>query len=247
MFLPDDYEAPKGANEFYMKLQNGENKIRILSSAIYGWEDWTLERKPVRFRYENKPERSIDPKKPMKHFWAMIVWNYDESRIQILNITQATIRKSLQKLGKDKDWGKPFHYDIKITREGEKMNTDYEITPSNLNPVSQDIIDAYKAQPCNLEALFDNADPFDPKWPNPTPGVFSKDDKVVPIKKAVTEDMSNELAALLNSCKEDYKKKIWDALTKKNISDLKELSLEQYDKLFADAKKNYEENQELPF
>lgn len=65
-FLPIGYEAPKSSN-FYMKLQDGENKIRILTQPILGWEDW-IENKPFRYRMENKPKKSFDPKKPLRHF-----------------------------------------------------------------------------------------------------------------------------------------------------------------------------------
>ncbi len=88
-FLPKNYQAPNASNK-YMKLEKGENKIRILSQPILGWEDWTLEQKPVRFRFDKKPAKSINAEKPVKHFWAFIVWNYIDEKIQILQITQAT-------------------------------------------------------------------------------------------------------------------------------------------------------------
>src|SRR5215510_11210672 len=94
LFLPQDYQAPKTSN-FYMKLQEGENKFRILTQPILGWEDW-LDKKPVRYTFDNKPTKSFDPKKPVKHFWSMVVWNYNEEQIQILHITQATIRSSIE-------------------------------------------------------------------------------------------------------------------------------------------------------
>lgn len=101
-FLPENYTTPKTSNS-YMKLQDGENKFRILSSPIIGWEDW-LDKKPVRFRFNEKPNKSIDPKKPLRHFWAFIVWNYMEEKIQILQVTQATIRNCIEALCKDTDW-----------------------------------------------------------------------------------------------------------------------------------------------
>ena len=86
-FLPQDYTSPKSFNN-YMKLQEGENKIRILSRPIIGWEDW-LNNKPIRFRMSEKPAKPVDAKKPIKHFWAFVVWNYAEEQIQILHLTQA--------------------------------------------------------------------------------------------------------------------------------------------------------------
>lgn len=157
-FLPQDYQAPK-ANSGYMKIQDGENKIRILSRPILGWEDWQ-EKKPFRYHMDEKPAKPYDPAKPIRHFWAFIVWNYNEQEIQILEITQATIRKSIEALCKDSDWGAPYFYDIKITKKGEMTTTEYSVNPiphRSLDPV---IIQAFKEKPCQLHALFDAQDPF---------------------------------------------------------------------------------------
>ncbi len=89
-FLPENYESPKQSGQ-YMKLADGDNRIRILTRPVMGWEDWQ-DKSPVRFAFDNKPLKSIDPKKPIRHFWAFVVYNYNEQKIQILNITQATIR-----------------------------------------------------------------------------------------------------------------------------------------------------------
>ena len=86
-FLPDDYKSPKSSNH-YMKLQDGENKIRILTQPILGWEDWH-DKKPVRYKMNEKPAKSYDPKKAIRHFWSFIVCNYNEEQIQILHLTQA--------------------------------------------------------------------------------------------------------------------------------------------------------------
>src|SRR5271167_4124248 len=98
-FLPDDYESPKN-NAGYMKLQDGENRIRILSQPIIGWEIW-VDKKPMRYKFKNKPNVKNDPKNPLRHFWTMIVWNYAEEQIQILHIAQSKIRSSIESLNKD--------------------------------------------------------------------------------------------------------------------------------------------------
>jgi len=158
-FLPEDYEAPKTSG-YYMKLQDGENRLRILSKPILGWEDWK-EKKPVRYKMNEKPAVSIDPEKPMRHFWAMVVWNYADSQIQILQICQAGIRKAIENLSKDEDWGAPYGYDIKIMRKGESINTEYSVNPVPHKPTDPTIEKAFKDRPINLQALFSNADPFD--------------------------------------------------------------------------------------
>jgi len=104
-FLPDGYEAPQGGSS-YLKLQQGENKLRILSKPIIGWLDWK-DKVPHRFGFKQKPEKPFDPSKPIKHFWAMIVFDYSDSQVKVLEITQQTIQKTIQDLAANEDWGSP--------------------------------------------------------------------------------------------------------------------------------------------
>lgn len=156
-FLPDNYEAPAGSNS-YMKLQDGENKVRILSKPIIGWLDWK-DKTPHRFRMNARPEKPLTDK-PIKHFWAFLVWNYSANAVQILEITQSTIQKSIQDLSKDDEWGAPFFYDIKITRKGKDLATEYSVTPSPKKDLSDEIKKAALDKPAYLDALYDGADPW---------------------------------------------------------------------------------------
>lgn len=156
-FLPTDYEAPSG-NSSYMKIQDGENKFRILSKPIIGWLDWK-DKVPHRFRFKEKPEKPLD-KGPIKHFWAFLVWNYSEQSVQILEITQATIQKAIQDLSKDDEWGAPFFYDLKVTRKGKDLDTTYSITPSPKKDLMDEIKKAALEKPAYLDALFDGKDPW---------------------------------------------------------------------------------------
>ena len=163
-FLPSDYQPPKGESR-YMKFQSGTNKFRILSRPIIGWEDWE-DKKPLRFKMKEKPEKPIDPKYPIKHFWAMIVWNYQTEHIEILEITQVTIMQSIVALTKDPEWGSPFHYNIKVEKQGEKLETKYSVLASPPSDLTNEIKEAYKTTPVNLEALYEGEDPFDTELPN---------------------------------------------------------------------------------
>lgn len=160
-FLPHNYEAPRAISG-YTKLEDGENRLRILTSAIVGWEDWTRERKPVRFRFDEKPAASIDPTRPVRHFWAMVVWNYKDQLIQVWEVTQSSIRKRLQELAKDDEWGAPYEYDIKIVKSGEKVDTEYSVNPVPHKAIDPSIIEAFRSKPIWLDALFTNEDPFAP-------------------------------------------------------------------------------------
>ena len=175
MFLPEDYKSPSSSSQDnYMKLMDEENKFRILSSPIIGWEDWKG-KKPVRYKNNAKPDKPFEESKPIKHFWAFIVWNYHEERIQILHVTQATIYKKIESLAKDADWGAPFFYDIKIFKSGKDKETKYDVSPCPHKDVHDFIVQEFKAKPIKLDALFEGSDPFAPTN-SPTPGVFSRDD-----------------------------------------------------------------------
>lgn len=158
-FLPSDYSAPAGSSN-YMKLLKGENRFRIMGKPIVGYEDWTADKKPVRFRMADKPTKPITPTGKIRHFWAFPVWDYTDSRIKILEITQSTIQSAIQSLSQDADWGSPFGYDIKVIRTGDGMETEYTINPVPHKEAPQEAKDAFKATPIHLEALYDSEDPF---------------------------------------------------------------------------------------
>lgn len=161
-FLPENYTAPQAAGG-YMKLKDGDNRFRILSRPIIGWEDW-IDKKPVRYPMSEKPTKPHDPTKPIKHFWAMVVWNCTEEKVQILEITQSTIQGAIQNLSKDEDWGNPMEYDIKVKRTGDGMETKYTVNPAPKAKISKEIQEALVAKgDINLMALFTGDDPFSTK------------------------------------------------------------------------------------
>ncbi len=166
-FLPKGYEAPDAGGN-YMKFDSGDNKFRILSKPLIGWEYWNLENKPVRIEGVDKP--AVDPilikadqqgNKPIKHFWAFVVYNYKTKAIQILQITQSRVQKGIQALAASPDWGSPFKYDITVTKSGAQLLTKYAVVPSPPAEASNEVKEAYKAKsPINVKALLANGDPF---------------------------------------------------------------------------------------
>lgn len=169
--------ADAGGN--YMKLQLGANQFRIVGSGddkpnpgfIQGMLAWSENKEgksqPHRWRVgEDAPDTFEESP---KEFFAMLVWNYKESRIQILELTQKGLKQELMALFRDKeDWGDPRKYDISITRSGEGIETSYAMTPKPPKKRADEINEAVKSMNINLFALFDGGDPFDPK-PAPAP------------------------------------------------------------------------------
>lgn len=169
-FLPTNYEVPEKPSN-YMRFQKGMNRFRILSPAVVGYEYWNKDNKPVRSKekWNTIPDDiKYEDGKPtdIKHFWAFVVWNYTENLIQILQITQSTIQRSI-KTGVELRQGNATNNDIGIERKGDGFDTEYTVQFADPTPISPEIEQAYKAQKVNLEALFDGTDPFGSTTPTP--------------------------------------------------------------------------------
>lgn len=165
-FTPAGYEPPKTKSNYFQvsKLkEKTDNIIRILSKPIMGWLDWKEEngkKSPVRIPFNQPEPEPINKEKPVKHFWAMVIWDYQEKAIKIMEITQSTIQEAIYTLDCDEAWGEPMNYDLNIKRTGEKLETKYFVTPRPPKPVSDEIKNAFMEVNPDLNELFTNGDPF---------------------------------------------------------------------------------------
>lgn len=163
-FLPEGYDKIPSTGR-YMKLLEGENTFRVLSSAVVGWVYWNTSGKPVRLR-ERPSTRPLDirteqdGKENIKHFWAFAVWNYAERMVQVLEVTQVQIQGAIKALVDSKHWGDPKGYDITISRSGSGFDTEYVTQGIPPKPLDPKVAAEYAANPVNLRALYDNGDPF---------------------------------------------------------------------------------------
>ncbi|MFA6314946.1 MAG: hypothetical protein WC648_01070 [Candidatus Paceibacterota bacterium] len=158
-FLPVDYKIPETSN--YMKFQDGDNAFRILSSAITGSEYFKADNKPVRSKepFDTIPD-DIKKGGAVKTFWAFLVWNYEAKRIQILELTQKGIMKTIQSYTKNPKWGNPKEYDFIVTRTGSGMDTEYAITVNPKFPLDEVVTAQYEKMSVDLNALYEGLDPF---------------------------------------------------------------------------------------
>ncbi len=161
-FLPENYKVPSESN--YVKLAQGDTRLRVLSNPILGMQYWTDTkegRKPVRKQMDEKIIVADVPNPDeIKHFWAMVVYNYNDERVQIWEVTQKGIQRTLQGLSKDEDWGNPQGFDLVINREGEGFDTKYEVRPKPKKEVDPGVKQLFKDMNINLEALYNGDDPF---------------------------------------------------------------------------------------
>lgn len=141
------------------KLPEGESRFRIVMRPIAGWVDWK-DKKPYRFRPDNKPKTSYDPEKPIKPFWALYVWDYAKEGLYIMEITQNSVRQALEMLGKNEEWGDLTSFDFKVKKEGSGLETSYSVIPIPPKPMASVIKDSLATQPVRLEALYDGGNPW---------------------------------------------------------------------------------------
>ena len=158
--IPDKFE-PQSAQSNYLRLIPGSHRIRILSSAIAGWVFWEDTpdggRKPTRLPLEENPP--VEQAETVKKFLAFPVWNYEFSRVQIWEVTQATIQRELKAYEKDSEWGNLMDYDLSIERTGnDKNNTKYRVSPKPKSELSEEIVKQIVLP--NMDALYEGKDPF---------------------------------------------------------------------------------------
>ena len=160
--IPDDFEPQSGVSNF-LKLTPGKHRIRILSGAVAGYEWWedTPEggRKPKRIALDGNPP--VEYAESVRKFLAFPIYNYELSKIQVMEITQASIQKELKALEKDPDWANLIDFDLEIERTGNDKNTTrYRITPKPKSEMSKEVQKAAEAGLPVLDALFKGQDPF---------------------------------------------------------------------------------------
>jgi hypothetical protein len=167
-FLPTNFEKPT-TNSLYMKFEDGDNRFRIVSPSIFGYEYWTANNKPVRMKKAPtvKPADvriNDDGSYSVKPFLAFAVIDRADlgGVIKILEITQKSIMADIEHYVTDADWGEPTGYDIVVTRKGKGMETRYTTMPKPATPLTPEEQELIKKTKVNLEALFVNEDPF--KW-----------------------------------------------------------------------------------
>lgn len=171
-FLPQGYKEPN--TNKYMKFVDGQNTFRVLSKAIVGNEFWkeiekedgTIGRTPIRRRMSEQinndeigTKKDGSPDFP-KHFWAFVVYNWNDDAIQILEITQSGIRLAIKALVDNSKWGDPKEYNIVVTRIGEGFETKYNVQPEPKEKLDKEIVERYEKMNINLEELFNGGDPF---------------------------------------------------------------------------------------
>lgn len=161
-FYPAGYEV-KDTQSDYMRLTEGDHKVRILRSPIMGWESWTEVdggRKPQRFKSFQQAVNTPNSDGQIKEFHAFIVWDYESNMIRLLNVTQKSIQRAIYVQTQDEDWSDPTKYDIVIKRSGKGMDTEYSLVFKLPKPLSEQIKKAFDAVKIDEEQYFNGGHPI---------------------------------------------------------------------------------------
>lgn len=158
-FIPENFN--QGEEAAYFKAKKGTSRVRIISDKpLVGHVQWTTENRPVRWELGvDRPEADWQEGSKPRSFLAVVVWNYDDSQVQVWEITQRTLQDALVQLTKDPDFGHPINYDLKITRKGEGLDTTYTMVPI-ATPLSEEVQEAIENASVNLSALLTGENPF---------------------------------------------------------------------------------------
>jgi hypothetical protein len=156
--FPEDNKYAGNTDYFKAKIEGQPYRIRIIGPGVVGWENWSEDGRPSRGFLADKPRVGPYPLKPVREFTALLVWNYDLEKIQIWHVTQAKVKKSLEKMEGMK--GDATTYDMLITRFGDGKDTAYTLKALPVSHVPNEALECLELEPVNLYALYVGKDPF---------------------------------------------------------------------------------------
>jgi hypothetical protein len=167
-FLPQGYELPKPPSQF-MKLEEDKTvRFRLMCEPTMGWLVFGSDKKPHR-KPENDPftpeelaqiQEGLEKKEAPKHFWATIVYDNESKGFKVLEITQTSIKKKIMEFMNDEDFGNPYGYDIKITRKGQGLKTEYICNPAPPSELPKEVLDTFEGLHYDLDKLFEGKYPL---------------------------------------------------------------------------------------
>ena len=163
---------------------------KIPGSLIQCWTAWeeyqeeedgkmVTKARPHRESFEkgkpcSKYLKELDKDENPKSAWNTIVWNADEERPMVWEITQSTIKDGILSLANNGQWGGKAEdgkllkdvsrFTIEVSKTGDLKNTSYQVNPEPpAGPAPQEIVDAVRESMIDVRVLLsgeNNGDPF---------------------------------------------------------------------------------------
>lgn len=108
-----EYKVPESSGGLYHKFEDGKTyTIRIASEPVV---------------YQTEFVRGEETNISTKYAW--LAWNVEDKHPIILQLP-VTAYKKIAAFAADADYGDPQNYNIKITRTGTGLDTEYNVVPS---------------------------------------------------------------------------------------------------------------------
>jgi hypothetical protein len=144
------------------------------------WGTCDGQSKPFRFAEEPTPEDitaemgDFEPREgrggpgtvDIKFAIALPVFNYENGKVQVLQITQKSIIKELDAISQLEDYTNLLEWDFSISKKGSGLTTEYQVRPLPRKKGSQEHLDAAwieaKEAGFSLERLLTGGNPFKP-------------------------------------------------------------------------------------
>lgn len=168
-WVPEDYNVPSGGSPF-MRFEDGDNVVRILSKPTFGWELW-IENKPLRrkdkaeFTKDELAKADINSfsgeRSRPQHFWALPVWNYAAKQVQLLQINQSSVQSQLLGYVRNPKWGALDRYDVNIVKGKVGQQTKYQVQPEPPTPLDKDIEEVWKNVTLHMDEYFTGGRPLE--------------------------------------------------------------------------------------
>jgi len=164
--IPQGYEVPASSGS-YMRFEEGQNRFRILMSALLTWTVWEDDgqnNKTVK-RYPYHPNQR-PPGKEVNHCWNLLVLDYKQEKVAVLEVNQKTIQEAIATYTRMPGYDNYLTYDFIVTRTGSGMRSKYTIMATMPSQVPLNLAKEIELslQIANMEVLFNGGDPL-----NPTP------------------------------------------------------------------------------
>ena len=153
-YKPEEVKPMNKENQksLFTRFNLGDNKVRILSEVTIGYV-WWENKKPYRCERLDQIPSGIEKggRDGFKEFWAFKVYNHTEQTVQVMEVTQTTIKTALFSYNNDEDWGDVREYDLNIRKTGEGMKTEYTVIPSPKKELTPAVLEATERVKINWE------------------------------------------------------------------------------------------------
>ena len=169
MGLLDGTEVEGGASR-YTEIKPEGTKVRVLEAPLVGHSIWTeVDGKSKNVRTQGDvallPEGKVDKngsRAQVKQFFAFKVYNHGSGNVEVFDSDKVSVNAQIKKLDEDPDWGDVRKYDLKLSKTGTGMQTEYTVLPVNKGELSEEVSSFCAAEvgKVDLNALLEGKNPF---------------------------------------------------------------------------------------